>query len=49
MFPAVIIAVVDPPPFVFGPMEALFTGVAVAIIFGIIGPRYLKARRQKKD
>ena len=42
-------AVVEQAPFVFGPMEALFTGIAVAIIFGIIGPRYLKARRQKKD
>ena len=41
-------AVVDQVLVVFGAMEARFSGLSVAIIFAIIGPRYLKARREKK-
>ncbi len=36
---------VEQAPFTFGWPEALFTGVALAVIFGIIGPRWWRARR----
>ena len=38
---------VEQAPFIFGGPEALFTGVSLAIIFGIIGPRWWRARKKQ--
>ncbi len=39
---------VDPAPFSFGFPDFFMTALSVVIIFAIIGPRYLKQRREKQ-
>ncbi|GEM_PF-3244821 len=42
-----ILFAIEQAPFSFGAIELLFTGTAVAIILAILGPRYLRQRREK--
>ena len=43
-----IVFAIEQVPFVFGPVELLFTGGSVALILGSLGPRYLKQRAEKR-
>ncbi len=40
--------VVDQAPFSFGAVELLFTALAAGIVFAILGPRWLRQRRERK-
>ncbi len=39
---------VEHAPFTFGGVELLFTGTATAIILALLGPRWLRQRREKR-
>ncbi len=39
--------VVDQAAFTFGPVEWLFTGIAASVVFAILGPRWLRQRRER--